>query len=51
MVDKMALAQFIADTAFMYTYDIVGAVMAFTIVLQIVFFFVRIFRHRSFLNA
>lgn len=52
MIDTTALAQFISETAFVFSYQIAGAVIAFTFILNIIFFFTRVVRQkRSFLNV
>ena len=49
MVDKIALAQFIADTVFVFAYDLAGAVIAFSVILRLILHFAGIFKRSKFL--
>jgi hypothetical protein len=49
-IDTVALADFIAGTAFVFAYQIAGAVIAFSILLELILFFKNIWNRRSFIN-
>jgi hypothetical protein len=46
-MDKLALANFISETAFVFVYEIAGAVIAISVLLILILRFKRIFKFGS----